>query len=139
MVNIEISPEVEDGGMATMIADIIKGNIEEKPYRINEFNALNGNIYMNAEDAEVDMTLAFFGGWLKVYNGKVGDPMISITTDSATMLDLANISIKFGLPYYLDATGMGIIGKLLSGKLKIKGLITHPVKLTRFTKLMSVK
>lgn len=139
MAQIEISPEVEDGGMATMIADIIKGNMEEKPYRKNDFNALNCNIYMNAEDAEVDMTLAFNNGSLTVYNGKVGGPKISITTDSATLLDLANIDVKFGLPWYLDATGRGVIGKLLTGKLKIKGLITHPIKLTRFTKLMSVR
>lgn len=138
MAYIEISPEVEDGGMATMIADIIKGNMLEKPMRENDFNALNGTIYMNAEDAEVDMTLAFDKGNLTVYNGKVGKPHIGITTDSITMLDLANITIKFGLPWYLDATGRAVVGKLLTGKLKIKGLITHPIKLTRFTRLMSV-
>lgn len=138
MARIEIAPEVEDG-LATMIADIIKGNLEEKPKRENDFNALNGNIYMNAADAEVDMTLAFNNGSLTVYNGKVGSPQISITTDSTTLLDLANINIKFGLPWYLDATGREVIGKLLTGKLKIRGLITHPIKLTRFTKLMSVR
>lgn len=139
MPRIEIAPGVEDGGMATMIADIIKGNLVEKPHRENDFNALKGNIYMQAEDAEVDMTLVFNKGNLAVHSGKVGQPKISIVTDSATLLDLANIDVKFGLPYYLDATGRGVIAKLVTGKLKIKGLITHPIKLTRFTKLMSVR
>ena len=85
MAHIEISPDVEDG-LATMIADIIKGNLEEKPKRENDFNALNGNIYMKAEDAEVDMTLGFNKGILTVYNGKVGSPQISITTDSTTLI-----------------------------------------------------
>jgi hypothetical protein len=139
MAEIDLAPGLEDGGMATMIADIIKGNLQEKPRRKKDFNALNGNIYMQAEDAEVDMTLIFKKGSLSVHNGKVGKPQISIVTDSSTLLDLANISVKFGLPYYLDATGRGVIAKLVTGKLKIKGLISHPIKLTRFTKLMSVK
>lgn len=139
MAHIELSPEIEDGGMATMIADIIKGNLEEKPKREKDFNALNGSIYMQAEDAEVDMTLIFKKGSLEVHNGKVGKPKISIVTDSGTMLDLANISVKFGLPYYFDATGREVIAKLVTGKLKIKGLVSHPIKLTRFTKLMSVR
>lgn len=139
MPRIELAPGVEDGGMATMIADIIKGNLEEKPRREKDFKALRGNIYMRAEDAEVDMTLVFDRGCLAVHNGKVGKPKISIVTDSSTLLDLANIDVKFGLPYYLDAIGRGVIAKLMNGQLKIKGLITHPIKLTRFTKLMSVK
>ena len=139
MARIELSTQLEDGGMAVMIADIIKGNLEEKPRREKDFNALKGNIYMCAQDAEVDMTLVFNKGNLSVHDGKVGKPKISIITDSSTMLDLANISIRFGLPYYLDSTGIGVISKLVTRKLKIKGLISHPVKLTRFTKLMSVK
>jgi hypothetical protein len=59
MVQIDFAPDIEDGGMATMIADIIKGNLKEKPKREKDFNALNGNIYMHAEDAEVDMTILF--------------------------------------------------------------------------------
>ncbi len=68
-----------------------------------------------------------------------GKPKISIVTDSGTMLDLANSSVKFGLPYYFDATGRGGIEKLVTGKLKIKGLVRHPIKLTRFTRRMSVR
>lgn len=139
MAKIEISPDVEDGGMATMIADIIKGNLQEKPQREKDFNALSGNIYMHAEDAEVDMTLVFKKGSLAVHNGKVGKPKISIVTDSTTLLDLANIDVKLGLPYYFDAAGLGVISKIVTRKLKIKGLVTHPIKLTRFTKLMSVR
>jgi hypothetical protein len=139
MARIDLAASVDEGGMATMIADIIKGNLEEKPHRVSDFNALNGNIYMRAEDAEVDMTLAFSNGGLVVHGGKYGAPKISITTDSATLLDLANITIKWGLPYYLDGVGRSVIAKLLTGKLKICGLLTRPIMLTRFTKLMSVK
>ncbi len=139
MAQIKFAPGIDEGGLPVMIADIIKGNLDAKPQRQNDFNALNGNIYMQAEDADVDMTMVFEKGKLTVHSGKVGNPKISISTDSETLLDLANIDVKFGLPYYFDKVGLGVIKKILTRKLKIKGLLTHTIMLTRFTKLMSVR
>ena len=139
MAQIKFAPGIDEGGLPVMIADIIKGNLDAKPQRQNDFNALNGNIYMQAEDADVDMTMVFEKGKLTVHSGKVGNPKISISTDSETLLDLANIDVKFGLPYYFDKVGLGVIKKILTRKLKIKGLLIHSIMLTRFTKLMSVR
>jgi hypothetical protein len=138
MAQINFAPGIEDGGMATMMADIIKGNLKEKPDRENDFNAINGNIYLMAEDAEVEMTMAFNNGNMVVHNGKVGNPKLCIVTDSNTLLDLAKINIKFGMPYYFDAAGREVVKKLLTRKLKISGMFTHLIMLTHFTKLMSV-
>lgn len=138
MAQINFAPGMDDAGLPVMIAGIIKGNLEAKPQRQNDFNALKGSIYMQAHDAEVDMTMIFEKGRLTVHSGKVGSPRISICTDSDTLLDLANINIKFGLPYYFDDVGIVILKKLfITKELKIKGLFAHPVMLTRFTKLMS--
>jgi len=140
MAQINFAPGVEDAGLPVMIADIIKGNLEAKPQRQGDFNALRGNIYMQAHDAEVDMTLVFEKGSLTVHSGKVGDPKISISTDSDTLLALANIDVKFGLPYYFDKVGFEVLKKLfLTRELKLAGLLTHPIMLTRFTKLMSCR
>jgi len=139
MAEINMAPGVDDAGLAVMMADIIKGNLRDKPVRENDFNALNGNIYLQAVDSDVDMTMAFNKGSLTVHNGKVGNPNICIAADSLTLLDLANINIKFGLPFYFDKAGLTVLSKLLTRKLKLQGLITHPIMLTRFTKLMSVK
>ena len=139
MAQIKFAPGMDDPGLPVMIADIIKGNLDAKPQRQNDFNALNGNICMQAEDAGLDMTMAFDKGTLTIHNGKVGNPKLCISTDSGTLLNLANIDVKFGLPYYFDEVGLGVIKKVLTGGLKIKGLLIHPIMLTRFTKLMSVK
>lgn len=138
---IKLSPGLEDeGGLPVMIADIIKGNLSSKPQRQNDFNALNGNIYMHAHDADVDMTMVFEKGTLSVHSGKVGNPKISISTDSDTLLELANLDVVLGLPFYFDKVGLGILKKLfLTRELKLSGLFTHPIMLTRFTKLMSCK
>jgi hypothetical protein len=54
-------------------------------------------------------------------------------------MDLANITIKFGMPYYFDETGRMVIKKLFKRELKIKGMFVHTMALTHMTKIMSVK
>jgi|RifCSP16_2_1023846.scaffolds.fasta_scaffold218593_2 hypothetical protein len=139
MAKINFAKGAKKAGLAVMMADMIKGNLKNKPDREKDFNALNGNIYLRAEDAEVDMTMVFKNGSLTVNRGRVGDPMISIAADSVTLLDLANISIKFGLPFYFDKAGLTVLKKLITREIKLKGLITHLIMLVHFQKLMSVR
>jgi hypothetical protein len=139
MAQINFAPGMDDPGLPSMIADIIKANLAVKPQKQNDFNALNGNICLQAEDAGLNMTMVFDKGTLTIHNGKVGNPKLCISTDSGTLLNLPNIDIKFGLPYYFDKVGLEVVKKVLNGGLKIKGLLIHPIMLTRFTKLMSVK
>ena len=137
--NITMAPGAEGAGMASMMGDMIKANLKNKPARMKDFNKLNGTIWITADDADTEMTMVFENGSLIVHTGKVGKPILEITTDSATLLDLANIDIKMGMPYYFDETGRMVIKKLLKKDLKIKGMFAHNMALTRMTKIMSVK
>ena len=134
-----MAPGAEEAGMAAMLAEMIGTNLKNKPERVKDFNKLNGTIWITADDADVDMTMVFEAGKLTVHAGKVGTPILAISTDSSTLMDLANINIKFGMPYYFDETGRMVIKKLMSRELKIKGLFTHTMALTHMTKIMSVK
>jgi len=137
--DIKMAPGAGEAGMASMLADMIKTNLKNKPERVKDFNKLNGIIWITADDADTDMTMDFDRGSLTVSSGKVGKPMLAISTDSSTLMDLANINIKFGMPYYFDETGRMVIKKLLKKELKIKGMFTHTMALTHMTKIMSVQ
>ena len=65
-------------------------------------------------------------------------PSVVVTADSETIMSLNFVNIKWGLPYYFDEAGRNVIKQLASGQLKIKGMLFHPVILTRHTKVMSV-
>lgn len=137
--DITVAPDVGDAGMAVLMAEMIKTNLENKPERLKDFILLKGDVWITASDADTDMTMAFDHGRMKVHGGKVGKPILRISTDSSTLLDLANLQIKFGMPYYFDEVGVMVLKKLLTGGLKIKGLVTHNLALTRLTKIISVK
>ena len=137
MADVKLAPGAEEVAMAVMLADMLQANLE-KPEKLKDFNKLKARVYINAQDAETEITMVFDRGSLTVYGGKEGSPDISIVTDAATLLDLANINIKFGMPYYFDETGMAVVKKLLKRELKIKGMFAHYFALNRLTKIMSL-
>ncbi|MHB8894558.1 MAG: hypothetical protein ACYC99_05170, partial [Candidatus Geothermincolia bacterium] len=81
-VDITLAPDAGDAGMAVMMADMIRTNLKNKPERVKDFNKLNGNVWITAEDAETDMTMVFDNGSLMVHGGRMGDPILQIKTDS---------------------------------------------------------
>jgi hypothetical protein len=137
MANVSLAPGADEVAMAVMLSDMLAANLE-KPEKMKDFNKLKSRVFIKAEDAETEITMLFDKGSLTVYGGMEGKPDIAITTDAATLLDLANINIKFGMPYYFDETGRAIVMKLLKRELKIKGMFIHLGALTRLTKIMSL-
>jgi hypothetical protein len=137
MADISLGPGAEEVPMAGMLAEMLKSNLE-KPGKQKDFNKLKARVLIHAVDADAKITMDFNRGKLVVYGGEVGKPDISIATDAATLLKLANIKIKFGMPYYFDETGRAVIKKMLKGELKIKGMFTKLGALTRLTKIMSL-
>lgn len=138
-IEVQMAPGAEENGMAVMLAEMIKTNIGNRPERRKDFDKLNATVWITAEDAEVEMTMVFDRGSLTVHDGRAGRASLQIATDSATLLDLANINIKYGMPWYFDETGMSVVRKLLKKELKIKGMFTHIAALTHLTKIMSVQ
>ncbi len=128
----------KDVGLADMIFNLIRQNLEQKPYKRRGFQALKSNVVIVAKDIEITITLAFQSGKLTIYNGIVGEADLKIVTDHDVILQLSLINICLGLPNYFDETGRDILKKLLFGNLKIEGMFKHPLQLTHLTKIFSV-
>jgi hypothetical protein len=128
----------KDVGLADMIFNLIRQNLEQKPHKVRSFQALKSNVVIVASDIEITITLAFQSGKLTIYNGIVGEADLKIVTDHDVILQLSLITICLGLPNYFDKTGRGILKKLLFGNLKIEGMLEHPLQLTHLTKIFSV-
>lgn len=136
--DITLAPGAEETALAAMLAEIVNGNLTSRPGKRKDFQALCSTVYIHAEDADIEITLAFDRGRLTIYNGKAGKPAITIATDSATLLDLTNLQIKLGMPYFFDSTGREVVKKMFNGALKIGGLFTRLPSLIRLTKVLSV-
>lgn len=137
MERVKLAPGAEEVPMALMLSEMLSGNLD-RPEKLKTFNTLATKAYILAKDVGAEVTMVFGGDSLTFYGDKPFRPDLSIETDSATLLDLANLNIKFGMPYYFDEIGRSILMKLARRELKIKGMFAHPIALTKLTKIMSI-
>ena len=135
---IVLDEGARDVGLAEMMFNLIRQNLEQKPEKIKDFNALDAKILIEAQDLQIVVGLEFKQGKLAVSKGSSIKPDLHIITDSAAVLDLCLIKIKFGLPYFFDANGFRVFKKLLTRELIIKGLLSHFPALVKLTKVFSV-
>jgi len=99
--DVEPAPGAEDNGLAIMLADLVRQNLEAKPQKNGAFIALGGSISIVADDADVALTLRFErGGKLRIHDGIVGIPDVTIRGPSDAILALSNMPLatRFGLP-----------------------------------------
>ena len=128
----------KDVGLAEMLFNLLRQNLEQNPQKLSSFLALNSNVVMVARDIDITITLSFRRGELKIHDGVVGDADLKIIANHDAILELSLINICMGLPNYFDKTGRNVLKKVLLGDLKIEGLLRHPLQLTHLTKIFSV-
>ena len=123
---------------AGILADLLTENLMQHAAKADLFRRMNGSAAIALVDIDVAVTLAFAAGRLQIEGGIIGHPELVIRTTSDLILDLNALRIIGGLPWYFDEAGRKVVGHLLTGRLKIEGMFTHPLLLTRLTKIMSV-
>jgi hypothetical protein len=138
MAEITVLKEASEIGLAVMLSDLIRQNLEQNPGKKRDFNSLDANIVIEARDIQILIGLEFKQGKLTVSKGFSIKPDLHIITDSATILALCLVKIKLGLPYFFDVNGFRVFKKLLTRKLIIKGLLSHFFVLVKLTKVFSV-
>ena len=135
---IVLDEGARDVGLAEMMFNLIRQNLEQNPKKIKGFNSLDAKVMIEARDIQIIIGLEFEQGRLTVSKGFSIKPDLHILTDSTTILDLCLIKIKFGLPYFFDANGFKVLKKLLARQLIIRGLLNHFFVLVKLTKVFSV-
>lgn len=137
-MELKIVNNAQEMPFSFIVQDLLSGNINHSPAKLAVFNKTQGVMAINLPDIEAAITLIFQRGNLTIEPGIVHNPAIIIKTSSDLVTDLNMLNIRWGLPYYFDAAGRCVLGHLLQGRLKIKGMFTHPILLNNFTILMSV-
>jgi hypothetical protein len=141
---IELAPGAEENGLASMLGDLLRQNLQQKPQKLADFGALVAQVAIIAADAQVTLTLRFDRGRLVIHDGIVGVPDVTIRGDSEAVLALSNLPLAAGLPLALPGSGEGwavlrmLGGRVWAGKLKIRGALGHWRQLLKLARVMSV-
>ena len=137
-MHIVLAEGAEDVGIATMLADLIRQNLEQNPRKWNDFRKLATGVFIDVLDAEVSVTLAFSAGALIVHAGLYGEPLIRITTSADVLLGLCMLRVVNGIPRLFHRHSRALIGNMLRGEVRISGIVRNPLQMIHFARLMSV-
>jgi ubiquinone biosynthesis protein UbiJ len=128
--------DAEPNGLAALVGGLIEGNLAAYPDRAALLRP--AVIDLTGRDAEVAISLRFAEGIVEIANGVAGDAHLAVEADAAALLDLARAPLRFGFPDALHTDGRAVLAALARGDLRVRGLLRHPVRLARFSKLLSV-
>ena len=147
---IELAPGAEENGLAVMLADLVRQNLEAKPHKRADFDALDGAVSIVADDADVALTLRFERGGsgtrLTIHDGIVGIPDVTIRGSSDMILALSNMPLmtKLGLPIpdprdkEAVKTVRSLVDAMRAGTLHVYGMVFHMALVMRLTRVMSI-
>ncbi|HEX4941420.1 MAG TPA: hypothetical protein VFW51_02715 [Actinomycetota bacterium] len=126
----------EPSGLASMVADLIEQNLARDPTRTALLR--RSVAVLDATDADVTVFLRIARDGVRVGDGDVPDAHLRIGSDSGRLLGLTTAPLRGGLPDPRRPEGRAIVGDLLRGRIRIRGLLRHPVRLVRLTRLLTV-
>lgn len=141
---IKLAPGAEENAFATMLADLVRQNLESKPQKRSDFNALVGSVALVAEDAGVALTLEFNRGTLIVHDGIKGVPDVAVRGSADAIMAMSNIPLtrRGALPLPTDADSLAVMKEMVramrAGELRVHGMLRHFGLLSKLTVVMSV-
>ena len=136
--HIILTPGAEGTGLPDMLKDLIEQNLEQNPHKVVDFVKMNIAIGLTITDADIAITMVFAHGTLTIHTGILGRPGLQIESEAETIMNLSNIRLKWGLPYYFDETGQEVLAAIKTGRLKMKGMLLHFISLVRLSRVMSI-
>ena len=142
-VSIQLAPGAEENGLATMLAELLRQNLDQTPHKRPDFYRLAGTFAIVADDADVALTMRFSFGHLCIYDGILGVPDVTVRATSDIVMALSNMPVgPLGLPIPSNDEQRDVVRQVASAfrakSFRIFGGITRFGMLNRLTRVLSV-
>jgi hypothetical protein len=122
-------------GLAAMLGELISQNLARDPRRDRWLRP--AAVTLAASDAQVAVTLRIGRDGVEVVNGSEPGADLRVVTDGHLLLDLAAVPLRLGLPDPFTPEGRAVTGALLGRRLRVRGLLAHPLRVMRLNLLLS--
>jgi hypothetical protein len=130
-------PDAEPNGLADLVGRLIETNLEAEPDR----RALLRDtvVLLTASDAAIEATVALSSAGVEVSNGRAASrPHLVIDADAYDLIELAGAPLRFGFPDVVHPQGRSVVRGIATRHVRVSGMLRHPIRLSRFTRLLSV-
>ena len=127
----------EPNGLADLVGRLIETNLEADPDRRSLLH--DTVVRLRASDAATEATITLSITGVAVSNGRVDRrPHLILVAEAYDLIELAGAPLRFGLPDALHPRGRAVIRRIATGRVRVSGMLRHPIRLSRFTRLLSV-
>ena len=131
----------EPSGLAEMLGGLVEQNLEAHPSRRRLLRP--ALVVIEADDAAVAVSLRFRVGSLEVAGAPLPrapapEVQLRIGATSDRLLELVRAPLRWGLPDVLQRDGRAVLADIARGRVRISGLLRHPIRLRRLTMLLNV-
>ena len=129
--------DAEPSGLAEMLAGLLEANLARRPDLARLIRP--GVVELGAIDAEVTVTVRTRPGSIEIANGRARPHAdLRIHASSHDLLELSAAPLRLGFPDPFHGRGRAVLAGIVGGRVRISGMLRHPVLLSRFARLLSV-
>jgi hypothetical protein len=129
--------DAEPNGLADLVGRLIGANLEEDPGRRALLSP--SVVELSASDADMYATIRLTGDAVEVSNGRANPSAhLRVRADAYDLVEFAAAPLRLGFPDVFDAQGRAALARVLRGHVRVSGMLRHPVRLSRFNRLLSV-
>ena len=129
--------DAEPNGLADLVGRLIGANLDGDPERRSLLRP--SVVELSASDADMHATIRLTADGVEVSNGPANPSAhLRVRADAFDLVEFAGAPLRFGLPDVFDADGRAALGRVLRGHVRVSGMLRHPIRLTRFNRLLSV-
>ena len=137
--------DAEPNGLADLVGRLIETNLEAHPDRRRLLR--DTIVRLTASDAAIEATVTLSSAGVAVSNGLANGPAngptgrrphLVIAADAYDLIELAGAPLRFGFPDVMHPQGRSVIRRIATRHVRVSGMLMHPIRLSRFTRLLSV-
>jgi hypothetical protein len=129
--------DAEPNGLADLVGRLIGANLDGDPARRALLRP--SVVELSASDADIFATIRLTGDAVEVSNGRANPTAhLRVRADAFDLVEFAAAPLRLGLPDVFDAKGRAALARVLRGHVQVSGMLRHPVRLSRFNRLLSV-
>jgi hypothetical protein len=129
--------DAEPNGLVDLVGRLIEANLKRRPERKALLRP--SVVELVASDADTAATIVLSAGAIEISNAAGSrTPHLRVVAVADDLLELSTTPLRFGFPDALDARGRSILRRIANRDVRVSGMLRHPIRLSRFTRLLSV-
>jgi hypothetical protein len=129
--------DAEPNGLADLVGRLIEANLERRPDRRALLRP--SVVELVANDADTAATVVLSTSGVEISNAPGSrTPHLRVVAGADDLLELSTTPLRFGFPDALDVRGRWILRRIATRRVRVSGMLRHPIRLSRFTRLLSV-